>query len=603
MQMLRLSFDSFSEHIRSVLPVTNWITGYSRDLFRADLIAGITLTAFAVPELIAYAQLAGLPPEYGLYAGIVAPLIYCIFGTIRQMNIGPSSSEAILTAAMLGTVSGISLARYASLAALTVLMAGSIAIIARIFRVGFIVNLISDTVLKGFLAGVGIVIISGQLFKIFGIPSISGPYFDQMAYFIHNIPQTSIPSLIIGGGAIILLFGAEKMYRRFPAALVVVIFSMVLMSRTDLSSRGVSVVGMIPGGLPGLVLPNISFADLQLLFPLSFAIFLLAYVENMSIGTSLSRRYRYKIDSNQELLALGATSIATGLFQGFPVAGSFSRTALNEVNSAATQVTGVISALLIAVVALFLTSLFANIPEAIIGSLILVAVTRLIDLRGLSRIARISRVEFVIAMATCVGVLLFGILSGVFLGVILSILHILYRVSSPRIAILGRVPGTHLYADRIRHPENEAIPGVLIIRVDAPLIFANTEMVKERIQKGIADDPSLTHVILDLSTSPIIDVSASDMIVDLYRELRDNGVQLRIAEATWQVRRMLRISGVENIIGEVVTQTTSLETVLKDWDCMDQTTPVCTIPQEPDASPDAVPVPEESRSEENPRYP
>ncbi len=297
----------------------------------------------------------------------------------------------------------------------------------------------------------------------------------------------------------------------------------------------------------------------------------------MSIGTSLAKRYRYKIDADQELLALGATSITTSLFQGFPIAGSFSRTALNEANGAATQMTGVISALLTAVVALFLTGLFSNLPEVIIGSLICVAVTRLIDLRGLWRIAHISRNEFVIAMATCGSVLLFGILSGVFIGVILSILDILYRVSSPRIAVLGRVHGTHHYADRIHHPENETTPGVLIIRVDAPLIFANAERVKERILELTTQEHSIRLVILDMITSPIIDVSASDMVSDLHQELASMGIALRIAEPTWQVREILRNSGVEETIGEEVTQTTSLEAVLSDWNCTESPTPICPV--------------------------
>ncbi len=566
------------EQIQAYLPITGWLPSYSKSLLRADLIAGMTLTAFAVPELMAFAQLAGLPPEYGLYAGIVAPLVYCLLGTIRHLNVGPSSSEAILTAAMLGLLTGIDASRYAALAALTVLMAGSIAIIARVFRLGFMVNLISETVLKGFLAGVGIVIIGGQLFKIFGIPSIKGAFFDQMGYLISSLGQANIPTLIISIISIGFLFGIGRKYPRIPSALIIVILSIIVVSVTDLTSRGVLVVGMIPAGLPGLVLPPLSFSDIQLLFPLAFAIFLLSYVEGMSIGTDLSRKYRYKVDANQELLALGVTGITTSLFQGFPVAGSFSRTALNEASGAKTQITGVVAAIFTAIVALFLTGLFSNMPEAVIGSLILVAVTRLIDIPGLIRISHISRNEFVIALATCVGVLLFGILSGVFLGVILSILDILYRFTTPRIAILGKVPGTRHYADRIRHPENEAMAGVLIIRVDAPLIFANAEMVKERIENFIGEDPDIRLVILDMSTSPIIDVSASDMIVDLCDELRTSGIEVKIAEATWQVRRMLRLSGVEETIGEEVTQTTSIETVLDDWNCNEKAATFCPLP-------------------------
>jgi high affinity sulfate transporter 1 len=566
--------------IRFAFPILTWLPQYNRSFFRADLIAGITLTAFAVPELMAYAQLAGLPAVYGLYAGIIAPLVYCIFGTIKQMSIGPSSSEAILLASILSLLPGLDLARYMSLAALTAVMAGTFSIISRIFRVGFVVHLISHTVLKGFLAGVGIVIISGQFFRIMGIPSGPRAFFDQVSYLFHNISEVNIPTLFFGFMTIMLLIVAHKKYSTFPTALLIVIVSILVMSVTNLEESGISVVGEIPQGLPTLVFPEVSFEDIQILFPLAFAVFIVAYVENMSIGQALSKKYRYRVDPDQELLAFGATSVVTGLFQGFPVSGSYSRTALNETSGAITQLSGALSALLIAVVALFLSGLFSNIPEAVIGGLIIVAVTRLIDLKGLWRIASISRNEFIIAMATCIGVLLFGILSGVFLGVILSILDILYRVTSPRIAVLGRVSGTTHYADRIRHPENESIPGVLIIRVDAPLIFANAEMVKDRILALISQDKSIQLVILDLSTSPILDVSASDMIVDLYQEISRAGISIRIAEATWQVRRMLRLSGVEEVIGEEVTQLTSLDSVLDDWNCIDHTKTVCPLPEE-----------------------
>jgi high affinity sulfate transporter 1 len=563
--------------IRTLVPILTWLPRYNRALFRSDLIAGITLTAFAVPELMAYAQLAGLPPEYGLYAGIIAPLIYCMFGTIREISIGPSSSIAILIAGTLSLIAGTDPRLYISLAALVAVMAGTFSLLAWGFRLGFIVHLISETVLKGFLAGVGIVIISTQVFRIMGILPGPRPFFDEMIYLFSHIPETNLPTLIIGLGSIAFIFIAQKKYPRLPASLIAIIISILLMTYTRLGDLGIAVVGTIPSGLPGLVIPEISFSNIQLLFPVSLAVFILAYVENMSIGRTLAKKNGYIINPDQELFALGTTSLLTGFFQGFPISGSFSRTALNEINQAATQLTGVISALLIAIVTLYFTDLFSKIPEAVIGSLIIVAVTRLIDIRGLVRIASISLDEFAIALATCVGVLLFGLVSGVFIGVLLSITDILYRVSSPRIAILGRVPGTRHYADRIRHPENEPIPGVLIIRVDAPIIFANAEMVKDRILDIIIQDSSFTLVLLDLSSSPIIDISASDMIVDLSSELTARGIQIRIAEATWQVRRMLRLSGVEETIGEEITQSTSINTVLKDWDCQNHSKVVCIV--------------------------
>lgn len=561
----RKSLNEARKRIIGFFPIVSWLPSYSRDLLRYDLLAGITLAAFAIPELIAYAQLAGLPPQYGLYAGIVAPIAYLFFGTIRQLSIGPSSSEAILLASVLGTLVIADPERYIALAALTALLVAGIAFSARVFRLGFIVNLISVTVLKGFLIGTGLVIIVGQIPKVLGIPGISGGFIERLLALAASLGSANLYALAIGLGGIALLFLIEHRFPHLPGTLIVVILSIALMSATSLAERGVHVLGAIPGGLPALQVPAFGPGDPAMLFPLAFALFLLAYVETVSIGRSRARQQDAPVDTNQELVALGASSFAAGIAQGFPIAGSFSRTEMNVRNRAKTPLAGAFAAAITALVAVFLTGLFSNLPEAIIGALIIVAVIHMVDLAGLRRIASIRMPEAVIAVATLIGVLVFGILAGVFMGVILSLLEMLFRVTYPHTAILGRIGDTDRFGDISRHPENHQIPGVLIIRVDAPLIFANAATIKERILQEVHADPAIRLVILDLEASPILDVTAADMLGDLNDDLIIRGVALRIAEATGRVRDLIRRAGYEKSLGKI-GQETKIAAVLADWD-------------------------------------
>ena len=509
---------------------------------------------------MAYAKLAGLPPEYGLYAGIVAPLAYLFFGTIKQLSIGPSSSEAILLASVLGGLVISDPARYAALAALTAIMVGIIAIIARIFRLGFIANLISGTVMKGFLAGVGLVIIVGQIPKLLRIEGVQGSFFDKLANIIVNLPATHFLTLLIAIAGIALLFLIEKKFPRWPATLVVVVIFIVIMSITNLAARGVHIVGPIPQGLPQIKIPDIQVADIQTVLPLAAAMFLLSYVETAAIGKNVSKEKKYPVDPDQELVALGASSLATGMTQGFPIAGSFSRTALNIRNKAMTPMAGGIAALITAVVALYFTGLFTNLPEAIIGVLIVVAVNKMIDIKGLRRIGVISKLELAIALLSLFGVLIVGVLFGIMVGIILSLLHLGYKLTYPYIAELGRLPGTDNFGDIKRNKDAERTPSALILRVDSPVIFANAETVKKAILTRVLEARSLRVVILDMGSSPIIDITAADMIGDLKKELEDRSIDLRIVHAKGSVREMLRNAGYD-----VTSEKSGASTILEEY--------------------------------------
>ena len=556
---------NFKDRIASVLPVIQWLPKYKRKLLRFDIIAGLTLAAFAIPDAMAFASLAGLPPEFGLYATIVALLAYFLFGTSRQTSVGPSSSEAILVATVIGVIAVGDPARYISLAALAALMVGVIAIIAWVLRLGFLVNLISGPVLKGFMVGMGIVIIVNQLPKLLGITGAPTDFLAKIFFMLQNLGDANLYAMAIGIGGIILALALERKFPKVPGTLIIVILAIILMSVTNLVERGVHIVGEIPQGLPSFVIPECTAQDVSTLLPLALALFILFYMDLSILGRTYGRKHRYHVDTDQELLAIGASSISTGLFQGFPIGGSFSKSAVNDRSGARTQLAGAVAALAAAIVLMFFTGFFYNLPHTILAALIIVAVINMVDFKGLFRIGQISKRELSIAVATLGGVLVFGILSGVIIGVLLTFIDLLYRITRPHTAVLGRIPGTEIYGDFERRPEKEDIPGVLIIRVDAPLVFGNTEMIKEIITDLITEQKEPVHlVVLDLGASPIIDVTAADMIGELYSDLREQEIELKLAEASGQVRDVLRKAGIEAMIGKLGRSTT-IHAVIEEW--------------------------------------
>ena len=556
---------NFKDRIASVLPVIQWLPKYKRKLLRFDIIAGLTLAAFAIPDAMAFASLAGLPPEFGLYATIVALLAYFLFGTSRQTSVGPSSSEAILVATVIGVIAVGDPARYISLAALAALMVGVIAIIAWVLRLGFLVNLISGPVLKGFMVGMGIVIIVNQLPKLLGITGAPTDFLAKIFFMLQHLGDANLYVVAIGIGGIILVLALERKFPKVPSTLIIIILAIFLMSVTNLVERGVHIVGEIPQGLPSFVIPECTAQDVSTLLPLALALFILFYMDLSILGRTYGRKHRYHVDTDQELLAIGASSISTGLFQGFPIGGSFSKSAVNDRSGARTQLAGAVAALAAAIVLMFFTGFFYNLPHTILAALIIVAVINMVDFKGLFRIGQISKRELSIAVATLGGVLVFGILSGVIIGVLLTFIDLLYRITRPHTAVLGRIPGTEIYGDFERRPEKEDIPGVLIIRVDAPLVFGNTEMIKEIITDLITEQKEPVHlVVLDLGASPIIDVTAADMIGELYSDLREQEIELKLAEASGQVRDVLRKAGIEAMIGKLGRSTT-IHAVIEEW--------------------------------------
>jgi SulP family sulfate permease len=563
MNIRGISLETAKNRILSIVPVLRWLPSYDKSWLKFDLIAGLTLAAFAIPDNMAYATLAGLPPEYGLYAGIMAPLAYFIFATSRHASVGPSSSEAIMVATFMAALIITSPSQYAGLVALTAILVGIICVVAWLLKLGFFVNLISGPVMKGFLVGTGIVIIVSQIPKLLGLSGAPSSFFGKIIFILQNLSQTNIYALALGIGALLLVLVLDHKFPRLPGSLVVVILSIIFVGLTDLAEKGVQIVGTIPQGLPELGIPAFTLADVELVFPLAIGLFILSFVELSAITRTYAKAHEYEVDKNQELLALGASSISVGIGQAFPIGGSFSKTAVNDKNGAKTQLAGAVAAGVIILVVLFLTGFFYYLAEPVIAALIVIAVFKMVDIAGLARIGHINKTEIFIAMITFAGVLIFGILVGVLIGTFLSLIEILYRFSFPHMVVIGRIPGTNLFGDMMRHPENEAIPDVFIYRIDAPLIFANAESFKENFLKALGQEQRPIHLaILDLDSSPFTDVTAVDMIRELIMELERKDIALRLANVTGQARDVLRAAGIEDKVGKL-DQTTSIVALLE----------------------------------------
>ncbi|MBI5458200.1 SulP family inorganic anion transporter [Methanobacterium sp.] len=550
----------------SYLPITKWARNYNKDWLRPDIIAGITVGAFLIPESIAYVSLANLPPEVGLYSAMVAVLVYVIFGTSRQLSVGPLSTLSILVGSTLGSLMIPNAAQYAMIASLVAVIAGLLAILSWALRLGFIVKFISKPVLTGFLAGIALFIASGQIAKLFGIYGGSGTFFQRIYYFLSHIDQTNLPTLAVGVAGILFLYLATKKFPKLPNTLFLVLGSTILITITNLTSLGVKVVGYIPQGLPSLVIPDPSLLDVNILITLAATVFLISYMEGYLFAAEYAAKNKYKIDKNQELLALGASNIAVGLFQGLPVAGALSRTAINNDSGAKTQLAGGVSGLVILLVLVFLTGIFTNLPETILAAIVLFIIKGLVDIPHLRNIYNFSKIEFIIAIITLLSVLFFGALEGIVIGVILSVVGLIKKMYNPHIAVLGKMPGKDQFLDIKRRPEAEIIPEILIVRVDGSQIFLNTEDIKNNILNLIDHEYKDTKLfILDFEATSFIDHSGTEMLEGLYDELQQRGIKLKAANMYGPLKDSLQKTKLEE---EIVESTVSLtiEDCIEMWE-------------------------------------
>ncbi|MGF6660933.1 SulP family sulfate permease [Paraburkholderia atlantica] len=537
---------------RSAFPPAQWLRSYQPRWLAKDAVAGVTLAAYGIPVSLAYASLAGLPPQYGIYGYLVGGLCYALFGSSRQLAVGPTSAISMLVGVTVASMADGDPARWASIAALTSVLIACMCVIGWLLRLSSLVSFISETILLGFKAGAALTIAMTQLPKLFGVKGGGEFFFEQIAVLWGQLPLTNVSVFAFGLVCVALLLLGEKFLPGRPVALAVVAASIVALSATSLGSRGFTLVGALPQGLPEFRLPGLRISDVDGIIPLSFACLLLAYVESVSAARALAQAHGDEIDARQELLGLGAANLAAGLFQAFPVAGGLSQSSVNDKAGAKSPLALVFASLAIGFCLMFLTGLLANLPNVVLAAIVLVAVKGLVDVRELRHLWRVSRFEFAISMVAFAAVLLLGILKGVIVAVLVSMLLIIRRAAHPHVAMLGRIPGTRYFSDLERHAENETIAHVLAVRVEASLLYFNVEHVRETIWRMIRAAPEPVRlVICDLSASPVVDLAGARMLKAMHVALQAADTEMKVVGAHADVRDLLRAEGLEVRVGHI----------------------------------------------------
>jgi len=526
-------------------PLT-WLTSYQATWLAGDCVAGVTLAAYAVPQALAYATLAGLAPVVGIYGYMLGGLGYAALGSSRHLAVGPTSAISLLVGVSVAPMAAGDPVRFAEVASLVAILVAALAVVAWALHLSTLTSFVSDTILVGFKAGAGLSIAVTQLPSALGVRGGGDHFFERIATLAHQVGDTNLVVLALTTGALVLLLAGERLLPGRPVALAVVALSIAATSIFGLADHGVITVGAIPSGLPSLGLPVLRARDVDGAIPLAAACLLLGYVESVSAARAIASQHGYDVDVRQELLGLGGANLLAALGHGYPVAGGLSQSAVNEKAGARSPMALVVASITLAVALLFLTGLLRNLPKAVLAAIVFVAVKGLIDLREIARLRRVSRLEFQVAMIALVGVLLLGVLKGVLLAVLASILLLLHRAAFPHVAVLGRIPHTMRYSDIERNPDNEPMPGILAFRVESSLMYFNVDHVLREMLHHLESRPEPVRlVVIDLSTSPYVDLAGARMLTKLCTAVTARGAALRLAETRATVRDILRAEGVE----------------------------------------------------------
>src|SRR5215472_10686089 len=496
------------------VPAVRWLADYRVEWLASDAIAGATLAAYAIPVSLAYAGLAGLPPQAGVYGYLLGGLGYALRGSSRQLAIGPTSAISLMIAGTVATMADGDAQRYAAIASLAAGMVALLCLIAWLLRLSILVRLISDSILVGFKAGAGLTIAMTQMPSLLGVPGGGHNFFERTALLAGQLGQINYLVFALGVVAILLLVLGERAFPARPVGLAVVALSIVAASAFALPDLGVPATGEVPAGLPSLELPGLRLRDVEGIVPLAAGCLLLAYIEGVSAARTFAAKHDYSLDPRQEFLGIGAANLAAALGHGYPVAGGLSQSAVNDKAGARTPLALCFASITLALCLLFFTDLLENLPKAVLAAVVLTAVYGLFDFPALLRMWRVSRLDFYTATIALGGVLLLGILQGILLAALASILLLLARVSRPHVAFLGRIPGTNSYSDLARHPENEPLHGVIAFRPEASLTYINADAVLESVLRRLRAAPSgaIHLVVCDLSASPYVDLAGARML-------------------------------------------------------------------------------------------
>ena len=546
--------------IRRFIPILSWLPRYDRSWLSIDLIAGLTLWGLVVPEAMAYAGIAGLPPQAGLYTLLAALLVYAIFGTSRHLVAQATSATAALlasavAAALVATAAATASdpEAYQTYASAFVLVTGLVFLAAGIARLGFITQFLSKPVMDGFVTGLAIFVAVGQLNKLFGVPKPEGNTVEKLLGIIKELPQANWVAFAVGAAALAVLFLLPRWNKKIPAGLVVLFGAIALSAALDLNGKyGVEIVGTLPQGLPTLTFPKVPFTTYLAMVLPAMGVLLVAYSEALGVAHEFAEKHGYEVDANQELNAHAVANLVSALFGGMLAAGSMSASAVKEGAGARSQVTNLVTWVVTIITVLFLTPLFTTLPEAVLAALIIHAVWHIIASRKLVKVRQASPVEFWFGALALAGVLFIDVLQGMIIGVLASLIFVVYKTSRPHIASLGRVPGVPgAYSDLGRHPEDTPVPGVLIVRVDAQLYYANALTVRDRVKAMLAEMAAPPRaVIIDSAAWDQLDVTSTEVIKGLVKELRGQGIDVYFADVHAPVLEYGRKTGLVDSIGE-----------------------------------------------------
>jgi SulP family sulfate permease len=538
------------KRLEKYVPLIGWITSYQRAWLRDDLVSGVVVGMIMIPVAMAYAQMAGVPPQVGLYSAIVGMTLYAVFATSRHLKITTSSTMSIMSIAVVAPLAAGNAAAFMALTSALAITVGLIMIVLSFMKLGFISDFLSKSVMTGYIFGVALLIAMSQLPKVFGVPGGDGNVFQQLGQLIANLPQTNPYALALGVGTIALILIIKRYKPLIPGALLALILGTVIAGYFQLSiTHNVAVVGDIPIGMPSPMIPSINLQAIPFLIGGAFGIVFLAVGETLGTGRTFAAKYHYEINADQELLAMGAANVGSGLFQGITIDMSLSNTAGGEAAGERTQLSSLVSAGVILAVVVFLAPLLKNLPSAVLGGIVLSSILGLFNFAEFKRYYAQRKTDFALACTALVGVAASDVMTGLMLAVLLSVVMLLYRASRPYIAILGQRANGE-FSDLDRHPDAQSIPGLVILRLDAPLYFFNANVARTQILAQTSSDAPPQAILLDLAASADLDIGTTDMLRDLCSDLRAKQIDLLFAQIRGSVRDRMKKTGLLEHLGE-----------------------------------------------------
>ncbi|MCS3649255.1 SulP family sulfate permease [Salinibacter ruber] len=562
--------------LRDTLPLLQWLPDYTTEALRGDATAGLTVGVMLIPQGMAYAVIAGVPPIYGLYAGLVPLLVYPLIGSSRHLALGPVSIDMLIIAAGVGAIAQAGTERYVALAILLTAMVGLLQMAMGAMKLGFVANLLSRPVIAGLTTAASFIIAFSQIGSLLGVELGRSQYIHVLLIeAVQNAGNTHLLTLGIGTASIVLLMSLPRWLPKVPEALIVVVAGTLAGWGFGLREKGVSVVGSIPQGLPAPELWTLSFSDLNTLLPAAITLALVQFMKDISLDRIFAARHGYTIDANRELIGVGAGNFFGSLFQSIPASGSFSRSAVNEQSGAQTALANVFAAGVIALTLLFLTPLFYHLPTPVLAAIIIVSGFGLFDLRELRSLFKARRRDGYIALFTAGCTLFIGIQEGILLGIGTSVVAMLYRISRPNVAELGHVPGTRLFRDLDRFEQAARLRDIMVLRVDAAFSFANAEYFKDFIlEKSEREGRPVKVVIVDGSSINGLDTTAIDALFSVTESLEEEGIELHLTGLIGPVREVVRRSGLHALLGENkfhLDPHQAVVSVLERWDAAEGT--------------------------------